>query len=131
MQPVGKLVQTLRRVDRSNYPELDGYTRTDIWRDTGPGGLYLVSRLVEALDLRPNAWVLDLGCGAAESSLYLADRFQAKVVAVDLWHDPAENARKIEHRGQRDNVLPLRLDASKPMPFAQEYFDAVLCVNAW
>jgi SAM-dependent methyltransferase len=125
----GYMGPMLRKVDRSKYPELDAYSREDIWRDIGPGGLYLVSRLAVALDLRPNAWVLDLGCGAAESSLYLAEHYQARVVAADLWTDPGDNAIKIAIRGQRGNVLPMRLDASQPMPFAREFFDAILCVN--
>jgi SAM-dependent methyltransferase len=120
---------TLRKVDRSKYPELSAYSRADIWRDVGPGGLYLVSRLARALDLQPGAWVLDLGCGKAESSVYLAERYQARVVAADLWTDPAANARVIAGRGQRGNVIPLRLDASRPMPFAEGYFDAILCIN--
>jgi SAM-dependent methyltransferase len=119
----------LREVDRSKYPELDGYSRADIWQDTGPGGLYLVSRLAKTLNLEPGAWVLDLGCGKAESSLYLAERYAARVVAADLWTDPADNARKIASRGQRKNVIPLRLDAFQPLPFAQGYFDAILVIN--
>ena len=46
---------TLREVDRTKYPELDGYSKADIWRDIGPGGLYLVSRLAKTLDLWPGA----------------------------------------------------------------------------
>jgi SAM-dependent methyltransferase len=104
-------------------------SRSEIWRDVGPGGLYLVSRLARHLELRPGDWVLDLGCGAAESSLYLAERYGARVVAADLWTDPAANAIKIAARGCRDRVLPMRLDASKPHPFAQDYFDAILAIN--
>ena len=121
---------TLRKVDRDKYPELSSYSRDGIWRDIGPGGLYLVSLLARELGLRPNSLVLDLGCGSAESSLYLADNYGAKVIAADLWQDPADNARKIESRGHRHNIIPLRLDASKPLPFAEEYFDAILCVNS-
>jgi SAM-dependent methyltransferase len=119
----------LRTVDRSQYPELDHLTRPEIWREIGPGGLYLVSRLARRLELQPGAWVLDLGCGAAESSLYLAERYGARVIAADLWTDPADNALKIAERGARDRVIPMRLDASKPLPFAQGYFDAILVVN--
>jgi cyclopropane fatty-acyl-phospholipid synthase-like methyltransferase len=119
----------LSYVDRTKYPELDRYSRQDIWRDLGPGGLYLVSRLARYLELEPDAWVLDLGCGAAESSLYLAAHHQARVVAADLWTDPADNARKIAARGYRDRVIPLRLNASKPFPFADDYFDAILVMN--
>jgi SAM-dependent methyltransferase len=116
-------------VDRSNYPELDHLSRAEIWRDVGPGGLYLVARLARQLALRPEDWVLDLGCGAAESSLYLAERYGARVVAADLWADPADNALKIAARGHRDRVLPIRLDASKPLPFGQGFFDAILVIN--
>ena len=129
MRSIGEVKATLRRVDRAKYPELRGYTTDDIWRDIGPGGLYLVSLLARELRLRPHSWVLDLGCGSAESSLYLADKFQVQVVAADLWRDPSENARKIESRGHRGTVIPLRVDASKPLPFAESYFDAILCVN--
>jgi len=130
MKSIGELKATLREVDKSKYSRLSRYTKDDIWRDIGPGGLYLVSLLAEKLSLRPNSWVLDLGCGSAESSMFLADNFEAKVIAVDSSRDPADTARTVERRGHRGSVIPLRLDASKPLPFAEDYFDAVLCVNS-
>ena len=120
MDSVRKVRDSLRRVDRSKYPQLHGYAEEEIWRDIGPGGLYLVSVLAGKLDLQPGSVVLDLGCGAAESSLYLAKHYGARVIAADLWTDPTENAAKIERRGQHDHVIPLRLDAAKPLPFADE-----------
>lgn len=129
MQTIDDLKATLREVERAKYPELRGYTKEEIWRDGGPGGLYLVSLLAKELELGPGSLVLDLGCGAAESSIYLARHYGASVVAADLWTDPTENARKMERRGFRSQVLPLRLDASLPLPFAQDYFDAILVVN--
>ena len=129
MKSIGELKTTLREVDKSRYPELSNYTKDDIWRETGPGGLYLVSLLAKELRLLPGSLVLDLGCGSAESSLYLADNYKVKVIAADLWRDPTDNARRIESRGHKGNIIPLRLDASKPLPFAEEYFDAILCVN--
>jgi SAM-dependent methyltransferase len=130
MRSMRELKATLRQVDRTQYPELSIYSEDDIWRDIGPGGLYLVSLLAKELSLGPNSLVLDLGCGSAESSLYLADNFQVNVIASDLWTDPADNAKKIERRRHRNRIIPLRLDASKPLPFAEEYFDAILCVNS-
>jgi len=122
MNSIGELMATLREVDKSKYPELSNYTKDEIWREIGPGGLYLVSLLAKELSLAPNSVVLDLGCGSAQSSLYLANKYRAKVIAADLWTDPAENARRIESRGHRGAIIPLRLDASKPLPFAEEYF---------
>ena len=120
---------TLREVDKSKYPELQGYTKEKIWRNSGPGGLYLVSLFAKVLDLQPGAWVLDLGCGQAESSIYLAENYHVKVIAADLWTDPGENAGRIENRGFRGQIIPMQLDASKPLPFAEGYFDAILIIN--
>jgi SAM-dependent methyltransferase len=120
----------LKTVDRTRYPELSNYTRAEIWRDTGPGGLYLVSLLARALRIGPGSLVLDLGCGAAESSLYLADYYDARVIAADLQIDHARNAAKIKDRGHWGRVLPLQLDATQPLPFATDHFDAILCVNS-
>jgi SAM-dependent methyltransferase len=119
----------LKTVDKTKYPDLSNYTKAEIWREIGPGGLYLVSLLAKQLRLEPGAWVLDLGCGSAESSLFLADHYQVKVIAADLWADLDENAAKIEHRGHRGSVIPLKLDASQPLPFSEGYFDAILCIN--
>lgn len=119
----------LREVDQSKYPELSGYSKAEIWNDIGPGGLYLVSQLAKELNLPPGAWVLDLGCGSAESSIYLAEKYKANVIAADLWQDPSENAKKIESRGNRGEIIPMRLDAANPLPFAEAYFDAILVVN--
>ena len=55
MRSIRKLKTTLREVDKSKYPELSNYTKDDIWRDIGPGGLYLVSLLAKELSLRPIA----------------------------------------------------------------------------
>lgn len=129
MNSIAELKATLREVEKSHYPELTSYTKDDIWRDSGPGGLYLVSLLAMHLDLHPNSLVLDLGCGTAESSMYLADHYRVRVIAADLWRDPTDNARRIEHRGHKGDIIPLQLDASKPLPFAEEYFDAILCIN--
>ena len=81
------------------------------------------------MELAPGALVLDLGCGTAESSIYLVEHYQAKVVAVDLWADPAQNAAKIERRGHRGSILPMRLDAAQPLPLPEDYFDVILIVN--
>jgi SAM-dependent methyltransferase len=129
MRNINELRATLREINHSKYPELNRYTKQDIWKDIGPGGLYLVSLLARQLNLLPGDMVLDLGCGSAESSIYLVENYGVKVIAADLWRDPTENATKIEQRGHRNSIIPLRLDAAKPMPFAEEYFDAILVIN--
>jgi hypothetical protein len=53
----------------------------------------------------------------------------SKCEAADLWIDPTENRRTFEQAGVADQVLPLRVEAHQ-LPFAHEFFDAVICVDA-
>ena len=119
----------LRQVNRGSYPELSGYTSRDIWRDIGPGGLYLVTRMARLLELKRGEVVLDLGCGKGESSIFLAKHYGVKVFALDLWVNANTMFKHIIKSGLSD-VIPLNLDASKPLPFAEEYFDAIFCMNS-
>ena len=116
MKSISERRATLREVDISNYPELRGYTKNEIWHGIGPGGLYLVSRLARAMDLQPGAWVLDLGCGGAQSSIYLAKHYGVNVIAADLWRDPSANARKIESQ-----FVAIRSSRSVVPPWSVRY----------
>ena len=123
--------KSFRRIDRNDYPELEGYSDEDIWRDNaGPGGLYLAARMSRHMNLQKGDLVLDLGCGRGESSIFLARRFGLRVVAVDLWTEATVLSDKFMRRGRRLDILPLNLDARNPLPFAEEYFDAVFCMNS-
>lgn len=96
----------------------------------GPNCLRLVSELTGSLRLREGARVLDLGCGTALTSMFLADRFKAVVFAADLWIDPTDNYERIRAFGMEERVFPVRAEAHA-LPFARGYFDAVVCVDAY
>lgn len=65
----------------------------------GPNVLWLAESLSQVLEFRPGMRVLDLGCGRAVSSIFLAKEFGAQVWAADLWIKPTENLRRIEEAG--------------------------------
>jgi hypothetical protein len=49
-----EVTATYRSPDRTGYPELDGYTRDEIYEDClGGGALYLAARMVRSLSLNP------------------------------------------------------------------------------
>ena len=50
-----------------------------IENEMGPNVLWLTEFLCEALDLTPGMRVLDLGCGKALSSIFLAREFKVQV----------------------------------------------------
>lgn len=98
----------------------------------GPNALRL---LAELLDNNPQATergnVLDLGCGAALSSLLLANETNADTIyAFDLWISPTDNWKRIKENGLEDKIIPLHGDALA-MPFAHEFFDAIISVDTY
>lgn len=96
----------------------------------GPNALWLMESLCRELDLKPGMRVLDLGCGMAMTSIFLAREFDVSVCAADLWISPDENWRRIREAGVEDRVFPLKAEAHS-LPFAEEYFDAIVSVDAY
>jgi cyclopropane fatty-acyl-phospholipid synthase-like methyltransferase len=125
-------VAQFRTPDRSHYPELDGCSRDELYEDCfGGGGLYLATRMARTLDLRPDQLVLDLGCGKGSAAIFLVQHYGVKVIAVDLWTSATFLNQKFIQRGYCDRIVPLNLDVTKELPFAEGYFDAIFCMNSF
>lgn len=118
--------ETLKRFPRS------GAYRDEWMTKNGFGGpaLWLAEWLTERLALKPGMRVLDLGCGRAITSLFLAREFDVRVWATDLWITATENWRRIRDAGCEDHVFPFHADA-RALPFAGEFFDAVIAVDCF
>ena len=72
---------------------------------------------------------LDLGCGYALISLFLANETNAKYVyAFDLWIPASENYVSIRDCGLDGKVIPIHGDVMD-MPFAHGYFDVIVSVD--
>lgn len=97
----------------------------------GPNALWLLEWLLEAMPLPAGPLrVLDLGCGRAMTSVFLARELRARVWAADLWVSPDENWRRAVAAGVGDLVCPVRAEAHA-LPFAEGFFDAVVSVDAY
>jgi cyclopropane fatty-acyl-phospholipid synthase-like methyltransferase len=96
----------------------------------GPNVLWLAEWACQAVALRPGMRILDLGCGKAASSIFLAKEFDVTVWAADLWIKPTDNWQRIEAAGLADRVLPIHAEAHA-LPFAEGYFDAVFSFDAY
>lgn len=114
------------------FPRAHKYS-FDWIREGGMGShpLWLAEWLSSGLELRAGMRVLDLGCGKAKSSIFLAREFGVEVWSADLWVSPSENVERVREAGlltaapNGGRVIPLRTDAHK-LPFAAEYFDAIV-----
>lgn len=96
----------------------------------GGNPLWMAEWLCEALALQPGMRVLDLGCGRAKSSIFLAREFGAEVWATDLWVAASENLQRIRDAGLEGQVYPIHADA-RALPFAGEFFDAVVAIDCF
>ncbi len=116
----------------ADYPELAGYTREQIYDETqGGGALYLAAAMARTMDLQPGQIVLDLGCGRGATSMFLARRYDVRVIAVDLWTSATYLDGRFAAAGCRDRIVPLNLDAAGRLPFADGYFDAIFSMNSF
>lgn len=96
----------------------------------GPNALWLMESLTERMHLKPGMRVLDMGCGKAISSIFLAKEFDVQVWATDLWIGAAENWERIKQAGVQDPVHPIHAEAHD-LPFATGFFDAMVSVDAY
>jgi len=128
-----KVRGTFRRLDPDDYPDVSGHSWNEIYGNgdnMAPGGLYLASRIAQSLNLKPGDRVLDLACGKGDSSIFLAKHFGVSVICFDAWTSATYLSRKIESAGLGDAVIPLDLDATQPLPFPDDYFQAFFCMQA-
>jgi SAM-dependent methyltransferase len=96
----------------------------------GPNVLWLTEWLGERMELKPGMRVLDMGCGKALSSVFLAREYGVQVWANDLWISPTENWQRIREAGLEDRVFPVHAEAHA-LPYAEEFFDAIVSVDSY
>ena len=97
----------------------------------GPNAMRIMEELASMLPIAPGMRILDLGCGTGLSSILLAEKYDVTVFAADLWISPTDNARRFTHLGLDSRIFPLLVDARKDIPFAHDYFDMIVSVDAW
>jgi SAM-dependent methyltransferase len=92
--------------------------------------LWSIEWLSEVMDFTPGMRVLDLGCGNAIASIFLAREFGVSVVAADLSASPTGNWERITAAGCAESVLPVTADA-RDLKFAHGYFDAIVGISSF
>jgi cyclopropane fatty-acyl-phospholipid synthase-like methyltransferase len=97
----------------------------------GPNPIKLTEELLQDHKIPQGSTVMDLGSGQGVTSVFLAKENGFRVFAADLWSDPSENMRFFEQMGlSAENIVPIHADATA-LPFAEEFFDAVVCIDAY
>lgn len=113
------------------FPRASAYDPAWIWTNhMGPNVIWLTDALTQKLDLKPGMRVLDMGCGTALSSIFLAREFGVEVWAVDLWVPAHENFSRIQEAGLMEQVYAIHAEG-RAYPFQHEFFDAALSVDSY
>jgi SAM-dependent methyltransferase len=101
-----------------------------IKNEMGPNVLWLTEALCQVMAIRPDMRVLDMGCGRAMSSIFLAKECGCQVWATDLWVKASDNWQRIREAGVQDRVFPIHAEA-RALPYADEFFDAVVSLDSY
>ena len=120
-----------------------GHFATDLYRDIraasygvdiGQTGWLTAEeqdQFITWLELTPRSRVLDVACGTGGPTLRIANRAQCAVVGIDIHEDGVAAATsQTQQDGLEDRASFQCHDASQELPFADESFDGIICVDA-
>ena len=93
----------------------------------GSHNLWLQESLIQVMYLKAGMRILDMGCGKAISSIFLAKELDVQVWATDLWISASDNWKRICDMEMADKVFPIHADA-KDLPYADDFFDAMVSI---
>lgn len=96
----------------------------------GPHSVWLMELLAGRFELRPDMRILDMGCGSAATSIFVAMEHEAEVWAADLWVSPHDNGRRVMEAGVFGRVYPIHAEA-RAYPSQRGFFDAALSVDSY
>ena len=117
------------RVDR--FPRSAEYDPAWVHKnEMGPNVLWMTEALTQVMEITSGMRVLDLGCGTAMSSIFLAKEFKSEVWATDLWISATDNLRRIREAGLEDRVFPIHAEAHA-LPSADDFFDAIVSLDSY
>lgn len=90
-----------------------------------------LERFGSLLRLRSSVRLLDVACGSGGPMLHLVRSVDCEAVGVELYEEAVETARReAAATGLVDRATFVCADAGRRLPFENESFDAVVCVDA-
>jgi SAM-dependent methyltransferase len=82
------------------------------------------------LRVAPEAHVLEVASGSGGPALYLAREHGCRVTGVDINEDGVNAARQAAFAGKVANAEFRRADVDERLPFGDETFDGIVCVDS-
>jgi cyclopropane fatty-acyl-phospholipid synthase-like methyltransferase len=118
-------------IDELAFPLTAKYSERWIRENAlGENALCQAECLARHLPFSNGMRVLELGCGKATSSIFIAREFAAQVWATDIGTSVTENFQRVIALESESSVFPIRVDAHS-LPFAKYFFDAVIAIDSY
>jgi arsenite methyltransferase len=90
------------------------------------GNVDATDRLVELCHIKAGSQVLDVGCGAGATPVYLAGRYGCRVAGVDILPRMIDRSRELARRKRVGHLTEFRVADAQELPFEDGFFDAVI-----
>jgi SAM-dependent methyltransferase len=88
-------------------------------------------RFLSWLDLRPEHHALEVASGSGGPACYIANRLGCRVTGIDANESGVATAvQRAANSNQADRVTFAVADANSPLPFDDDSFDALLCIDS-
>lgn len=83
------------------------------------------------LDLSSHKMVLEIAAGSGGPAVFLVEQTGCHLTGIDININGVENAKKLaDENGLNEMMKFLQADASRALPFSDEVFDAVICIDS-
>ncbi len=129
--PVKNAARVRRLLANPAFPRSSRYDAAWVLaNEMGPNALWLTEALTTVMPLEAGERVLDMGCGRAMSSVFLAKEFGVTVWANDLWIQATQNFETVRAAGVDGRVFPIHAEAHA-LPYAEGFFDAIVSVDSY
>jgi len=90
------------------------------------GGLKATNELIELCHIDQGTYVLDVGCGVGMTPCYLANRYDCRVVGVDIHESMIDRSNERARRQGLEDQVKFRVADAQNLPFEDNLFDIVI-----
>ncbi|MGD8455870.1 MAG: class I SAM-dependent methyltransferase [Anaerolineales bacterium] len=90
------------------------------------GGVEATDSLIDLCHITPDSYILDVGCGAGLTPVYIVKKVGCKVVGVDIMPKMVERSKEAARREGVSDLTEFKVADAQDLPFEDNIFDAVI-----